>query len=194
MSRHSKYFRYIKPSFDFLMAGWLCIVLLPLMCAIALWLLLSGQPVFFVQERPGLGGRLFKMLKFTTMTNVPGDPIFPMGKFLRKTSLDELPQLFNILKGEMSFIGPRPLLVAYLQKYTPKEHRRHEVKPGITGWAQVNGRNALDFKEKMKLDLYYVAHCSLWLDLRIFLKTFVQLIKWWESDYHAVQVKTSESH
>ena len=192
MDKRSKYFRYIKPSFDFLMAGWLCMVLLPLMLAIALWLFLSGRPIFFAHERPGMGGRLFKMLKFTSMSDAPDDR-FPFGKLLRKTSLDELPQLFNILKGEMSFIGPRPLLVEYLQKYTAEEHRRHEVKPGITGWAQVNGRNALDFKAKMDLDLYYVAHCSFGLDVKIFFRTFIQLARWWESDYHAVQIKTSES-
>ncbi len=135
-----------------------------------------GSPVFFTQLRPGLGGKPFKMLKFRTMTDacdvsgvlLPDEArLTPFGKWLRSTSLDELPELLNVLRGDMSLVGPRPLLVEYLPLYSAVQARRHEVRPGITGWAQVNGRNAISWEEKFKLDVWYVDNQSLWLDIKI---------------------------
>ena len=135
-----------------------------------------GSPVLFRQQRPGLYGRPFTILKFRTMTGdrdaqgnlLPDeDRLTPFGQFLRSTSLDELPELINVLKGEMSLVGPRPLLMRYLGRYSPEQMRRHEAKPGLTGWAQVNGRNDISWEEKFNLDVWYVDHQSLWLDLRI---------------------------
>jgi lipopolysaccharide/colanic/teichoic acid biosynthesis glycosyltransferase len=135
-----------------------------------------GSPVFFTQVRPGLHGKPFKMVKFRTMTSERGPDgellpdavrLTPFGRFLRSSSLDELPELWNVLKGDMSLVGPRPLLMEYLPLYSPVQARRHEVRPGITGWAQVNGRNAISWEDKFKLDVWYVDHCSLWLDVKI---------------------------
>lgn len=135
-----------------------------------------GSPVFFCQTRPGRGGRPFKMVKFRTMTDARGadgallpdaDRLTPFGRFLRSSSLDELPELWNVLKGDMSLVGPRPLLMDYLPLYSAEQARRHEVRPGITGWAQVNGRNALSWDEKFKLDVWYVDNRTLWLDIKI---------------------------
>nr|WP_291327235.1 sugar transferase [Acidovorax sp. 28-64-14] len=135
-----------------------------------------GSPAFFRQVRPGMHGQPFEMVKFRTMTDARGadgallpdaDRLTPFGRFLRASSLDELPELWNVLKGEMSLVGPRPLLMEYLPLYSPQQARRHEVRPGITGWAQVNGRNALGWDEKFKLDVWYVDHRSLWLDIKI---------------------------
>lgn len=135
-----------------------------------------GAPVFFRQVRPGLHGRPFKMVKFRTMTDERGsdgqllpdaDRLTPFGRLLRTTSLDELPELWNVLKGDMSLVGPRPLLMEYLPLYSQEQARRHEMRPGITGWAQVNGRNALSWEEKFKLDVWYVDNHSLWLDIKI---------------------------
>ena len=135
-----------------------------------------GSPAFFLQTRPGLHGRPFNMVKFRTMTDARGvdgqllpdaDRLTPFGRFLRASSLDELPELWNVLKGEMSLVGPRPLLMDYLPLYSAEQSRRHEVRPGITGWAQVNGRNALSWDEKFKLDVWYVDNRSLWLDIKI---------------------------
>jgi len=135
-----------------------------------------GHPVLFRQRRPGLHGRPFEMLKFRTMTDARGpdgqllpdaERLTPFGRLLRATSLDELPELWNVLKGDMSLVGPRPLLMEYLPLYSPEQARRHEVRPGITGWAQVNGRNALGWDAKFQLDVWYVEHRSLWLDFRI---------------------------
>lgn len=148
--------------------------------------IIDGFPVFFIQERPGLGGKIFKMFKFRTMRtgyDTDGKPlpdgqrITRLGKFLRATSLDELPELFNILLGQMSLVGPRPLLVAYLERYSPEQARRHNVLPGITGWAQVNGRNALTWEEKFQLDVWYVEHWSLGLDVRILLMTIKKVLR-----------------
>lgn len=145
-----------------------------------------GSPVLFRQVRPGLHGKPFQMMKFRTMTderNVRGEllpddrRLGPFGRFLRSASLDELPELFNVLKGEMSLVGPRPLLMDYLHLYSKRQARRHEVRPGITGWAQVNGRNALSWEEKFELDVWYVENQSLWLDIRILFKTVWQVIK-----------------
>jgi lipopolysaccharide/colanic/teichoic acid biosynthesis glycosyltransferase len=148
--------------------------------------LLSPGSVFFVQERAGFQGYPFILYKFRTMTDgrdsegnllPPAERITPLGRFLRSTSLDELPQLWNVLKGDMSLIGPRPLLVDYLPLYTEEENRRHEVLPGITGWAQVQGRNALSWKEKFILDVWYVDHLSFWLDMKIFFLTVWRIVK-----------------
>jgi lipopolysaccharide/colanic/teichoic acid biosynthesis glycosyltransferase len=139
-----------------------------------------GSPVLFCQVRPGLHGRLFTMVKFRTMTDECGPDgallpdaqrLTPFGRFLRASSLDELPELWNVLKGEMSLVGPRPLLMEYLPLYTPEQARRHEVRPGITGWAQVNGRNAISWSDKFALDVWYVDHRSLWLDVQILWRT-----------------------
>lgn len=139
-----------------------------------------GSPIFFTQVRPGLNGKPFKMIKFRTMTDArdaegnllpDGVRLTAFGRFLRSTSLDELPELWNVLKGEMSLVGPRPLLMEYLPRYTPEQARRHEARPGITGWAQVNGRNAISWEEKFKLDVWYVDNQSFWLDLKILFLT-----------------------
>jgi lipopolysaccharide/colanic/teichoic acid biosynthesis glycosyltransferase len=158
----------------------------PLLLSLAVLVRLkSGAPVFFRQPRPGLHGRLFQLIKFRTMTperdahgNLLPDAqrLTPFSGWLRSTSLDELPELLNVLKGEMSLVGPRPLLVQYLDRYTPEQARRHNVRPGLTGWAQVNGRNALTWEEKFALDVWYVDHHSLWLDLRILLRTLRQVL------------------
>lgn len=145
-----------------------------------------GPPVLFRQVRPGLGAKPFVMYKFCTMKDArdKGGNLLPdeerltaLGRFLRATSLDELPELWNVLKGEMSLVGPRPLLMEYLSRYTPEQARRHQVKPGITGWAQVNGRNALTWEERFKLDVWYVDHWSLWLDLKILWLTVTKVVK-----------------
>lgn len=171
-----------KRSLDLIVAFMGIIIFAPVIGLIALliWLFM-GWPIFFLQDRPGLHGKPFKIIKFRTMTtcldpNAPpllnvGKRVTPLGKLLRALSLDELPELFNTLKGEMSIVGPRPLLMQYMDRYTPEQHRRHDAKPGITGWAQVNGRNDLTWEEKFALDLWYVDHQSLDLDLKIILMT-----------------------
>jgi lipopolysaccharide/colanic/teichoic acid biosynthesis glycosyltransferase len=145
-----------------------------------------GTPILFRQTRPGQHGRPFEMYKFRTMTDARGsdgqllpdsERLTPFGRFLRSTSLDELPELVNVLKGEMSMVGPRPLFLEYLPLYSPEQARRHEVLPGITGWAQVNGRNAVSWPERFALDVWYVDHHSLWLDLKIILLTFRAVLK-----------------
>jgi lipopolysaccharide/colanic/teichoic acid biosynthesis glycosyltransferase len=146
----------------------------------------QGFPVLFRQVRPGRGGRLFTVYKFRTMRSTrPGEVwyltdeqrITRLGRFLRASSLDELPELWNVIRGDMSLVGPRPLLVEYLEKYTPEERRRHEMRPGITGWAAVNGRNTLRFKDRLKLDIWYIEHWSLGLDLRILAMTAQQVLR-----------------
>ena len=145
-----------------------------------------GSPVIFKQERPGKNGKIFKMLKFRTMLNtvdehgelLPNEQrLTPFGNMLRKTSLDELPEFINVLKGDMSLVGPRPLLCEYLELYTPEQNRRHEVKPGITGYAQVNGRNSIGWEERFKLDVYYVDHYNFLLDLKILFMTVFKVFK-----------------
>jgi undecaprenyl phosphate N,N'-diacetylbacillosamine 1-phosphate transferase len=177
----------VKRSLDFVFAVILLIVLSPLMLLVAIAIKLDSRgPVFFKQERPGKGARIFTIYKFRTMsveTEKAGKPlsniarITKVGSFLRKTSIDELPQLFNILKGEMSFIGPRPLLVEYLEYYSSEQKRRHEVKPGISGWAQVNGRNAISWEEKFKYDIWYVDNQSLLLDIKILFMTVYNVLR-----------------
>jgi sugar transferase EpsL len=163
------------------------LVLLPLMGTLAVWVrVVHGKPVLFKQVRPGYRSVLFPVYKFRTMTDArdPSGNLLPdeerltrLGSFLRATSLDELPELFNVLSGQMSLVGPRPLFKQYLERYSKEQARRHEVLPGITGWAQVNGRNALTWDEKFKLDVWYVDHWSLGLDLKILLKTIWKVIK-----------------
>ena len=167
----------IKRVLDLVLSIPALVILSPvLLCLAALVLAKMGTPILFRQTRPGLDEKPFTLFKFRTMTAahdvqgyVPPDAerLTSFGRFLRKTSLDELPELFNILRGEMSIVGPRPLLMKYLNLYTPEQARRHEVKPGITGWAQINGRNALTWQAKFELDVWYVEHVSFWLDLRI---------------------------
>jgi sugar transferase EpsL len=171
----------IKRLFDLALAFLALIPGLPLMAVIALILWFkAGKPVIFQQARPGLHGRIFKVYKFRSMHNKTDqagkllrddERLFPLGKFLRATSLDELPELFNVLRGEMSWVGPRPLLIAYLERYTPEQARRHNVLPGITGWAQVNGRNILNWEEKFRYDVWYVDHWSFCLDIKILWRT-----------------------
>lgn len=167
----------MKRLFDIALAGFAA-VLLCLPVALLAWQVRRklGSPVFFRQVRPGLHGQPFEMIKFRTMTDErgPDGNLLPdavrltaFGRFLRASSLDELPELWNVLKGEMSLVGPRPLLMEYLPLYSPEQARRHEVRPGITGWAQINGRNAISWAEKFALDVWYVDHRSLWLDARI---------------------------
>ncbi|HHW40486.1 MAG TPA: sugar transferase [Syntrophomonadaceae bacterium] len=178
---------WIKRLIDFLGALFGLLVLSPLMLIIAILVLVSmGAPVLFRQVRPGLHGKPFVLYKFRTMRDAfdgDGKPLpddrrlTPLGRFLRNTSLDELPELYNVLKGEMSLVGPRPLLMEYLDRYTPEQARRHEVKPGITGWAQVHGRNALSWEEKFRLDVWYVNHRSLWLDIKILLLTLWKVLR-----------------
>lgn len=177
----------LKRALDVIGASCALLAFGPVMIYIALRIWREmGSPVLFRQVRPGLYGKPFVMYKFRTMTeardaegNLLPDALrlTPFGRWLRSTSLDELPELFNVLMGDMSLVGPRPLLMEYLDRYTPEQARRHEVKPGITGWAQVNGRNALTWEEKFRLDVWYVDHWNLLLDLKILLLTIVKVLR-----------------
>ena len=179
--------RIIKRLCDFFAALIGLLILAPVLAVIACAIYIRmGSPIMFKQPRPGKNGEIFTFYKFRTMTDerdstgilLPDDKrLTAIGQFIRKTSLDEFPQLWNVLKGDMSLVGPRPLLVAYLDRYTPQQARRHEVKPGITGWAQINGRNTISWEEKFKLDVWYVDNWSLWLDLKILFNTFIKVIK-----------------
>jgi lipopolysaccharide/colanic/teichoic acid biosynthesis glycosyltransferase len=176
-----------KRLFDLIVASLALIVLSPLLLLTALAVRLGlGKPVLFRQPRPGYRGRIFTLYKFRTMredhapdgTPLPDEHrLTALGRFLRATSLDELPELINVLRGEMSLVGPRPLLVKYLPLYTPEQMRRHDVLPGITGWAQINGRNALTWQEKFRLDVWYVDHWSLWLDVKILFLTVWKVLR-----------------
>ena len=167
----------MKRLFDVVVSACALLVLaLPLLVVIWMVRRKLGSPVFFTQVRPGMHGKPFKMVKFRSMTSERGTDgellpdavrLTPFGRFLRSTSLDELPELWNVLKGDMSLVGPRPLLMEYLPLYSPEQARRHEVRPGVTGWAQINGRNALSWEEKFRLDVWYVDNQSFWLDLKI---------------------------
>jgi lipopolysaccharide/colanic/teichoic acid biosynthesis glycosyltransferase len=181
------YKSYLKPLIDFFAALFGLILLSPLLMLVWIGLLFSnnGKPFFF-QQRPGKNGEIFTIIKFKTMNDrldksgklLPdGERLTAIGKFVRKTSLDEIPQLFNVLKGDMSLIGPRPLLPDYLHLYNDFQKRRHEVKPGITGWAQVNGRNAISWDQKFEYDVWYVDHLSFLVDLKIVFKTFEKVFK-----------------
>ena len=181
------YNNFFKRFFDFFIALIGFIILSPLFITItiALYFANQGKPFFF-QERPGLNERIFKMIKFKTMNDKKdkngkflsdGERLTAIGKFVRKTSLDEIPQLINVLKGDMAIIGPRPLLNHYLPLYSAEQRLRHNVRPGITGWAQVNGRNAISWKKKFELDVYYVNHISFSLDIKIFFMTIKKVFK-----------------
>ena len=175
----------LKRAFDIVFsAAWL-VGFAPLLLVVAIFVRLKlGSPVLFIQERPCLRGRPFRMVKFRTMTDERGPDgellsdavrLTAFGKFLRSTTLDEFPEMWNVLVGDMSVVGPRPLLMRYLSRYSPFQARRMEVKPGVTGWAQVNGRNALSWDDKFALDVWYVDHRTFWLDMRIVVKTFFKV-------------------
>lgn len=176
------YSHFLKRILDFLIVFCVLVTIWPILLLLIIWLHFAnkGAGVFFTQERPGKNGKIFKVIKFKTMTDecdangdlLPDEQrLTKVGKFIRSTSVDELPQLINVLKGDMALIGPRPLLPQYLPLYNKEQARRHEVRPGITGWAQVNGRNAISWAKKFELDVWYVDHCSFILDLRIIVLT-----------------------
>lgn len=177
----------LKNLFDKILALFLIILFSPIYIVVSLLIFFKmGSPILFRQKRPGYKEKIFGIYKFRTMTNekdangnlLPDDKrLVGIGKFIRSTSLDELPQLFNVLKGDMSFVGPRPLLVEYLPLYNEKQKRRHDVKPGITGWAQVNGRNAISWEQKFDYDVWYVDNQSFWLDIKILWLTFLKVVK-----------------
>ncbi len=195
----------IKPILDFLFSLTAIIILLPIFVLVTILLSFAnnGKPYFF-QYRPGLNGKIFKIIKFKTMndkkdanSNLLPDEIrlTKIGKFVRKTSLDEIPQLLNVIIGDMSLIGPRPLLVSYLDFYTEIQLKRHDVKPGITGWAQVNGRNTIDWNQKFELDVWYVQNINFLLDIKIFFLTVLKLFKTSEisADGHSTMPRFDES-
>lgn len=176
------YKHHLKRLLDFLLVSFVLLLIWPFLLLITLWLHFAnkGAGAFFFQERPGKDGKIFKVIKFKTMTDerdaegnlLPdAERLTKVGRFVRSTSIDELPQLINVLKGDMALIGPRPLLPQYLPLYSKEQARRHEVRPGITGWAQVNGRNAISWTKKFELDVWYVDHCSFLLDAKIFFLT-----------------------
>lgn len=180
-------YQYLKRLIDLLLSSIIFIMLFPLFLIIAISLKIfnKGAGVFFLQDRPGKSGKIFKLIKFKTMTDerdahgnlLPDEErLTKFGAFLRKTSLDEIPQLLNVIKGDMSLVGPRPLLVEYLPLYNEFQARRHEVKPGITGWAQVNGRNAISWEKKFEFDVWYVDHISFWLDMKIIFLTIKKVL------------------
>lgn len=185
----------MKRLFDLMLSSVLVIVLCPLFLLLIVFIRFKlGTPVFFTQWRPGLGGKPFRIYKFRTMTDerdehgvwLPDEQrITPFGRFLRRFSLDELPQLLNVIKGELSLVGPRPLMMEYLPLYTPQQARRHDVKPGITGWAQIHGRNALTWEEKFELDVWYVDNRSFLIDLRILWLTLCKVLNSAETREHA---------
>ncbi len=181
------YRRWGKRFLDIALTALAIVVLAPALALIALLARFKlGSPVLFRQTRPGIHARSFTMLKFRTMTDArdasgslrpDSERLTPFGRFLRSTSLDELPELLNVIKGDMSLVGPRPLLTQYLERYSPEQLHRHEVRPGITGWAQVNGRNALTWERKFELDVWYVDHQSLWLDIKIIFMTVWKILR-----------------
>lgn len=182
------YKHFFKRFFDFWIALIALICISPILLVVTIWLHFAnkGAGVFFRQERPGKNAKIFKVIKFKTMTDerdmngvlLPDEKrLTRVGKFVRSTSIDELPQLFNVLKGDMALIGPRPLLVQYLPLYNKEQARRHEVRPGISGWAQCHGRNAISWTEKFKLDVWYVDHVSLWTDLKVIWITIQKVLK-----------------
>lgn len=182
------YKNYFKRLLDFIISLVTIICISPILLVVAIWLHFAnkGAGAFFFQERPGKNGKIFKVIKFKTMTderdaegNLLPDAqrLTKVGKFVRSTSIDELPQLINVLKGDMALIGPRPLLVQYLPLYSLEQARRHEVRPGISGWAQCHGRNAISWTEKFKLDVWYVDHCTLWTDIKVIWITIMKVLK-----------------
>lgn len=181
------YRKYLKRWLDFVIVLCALAVIWPVMLLVTLWLHFAnkGAGAFFTQERPGRNGKIFKVIKFKTMTDERGadgnllpdaERLTPVGRFVRSTSIDELPQLINVLKGDMALIGPRPLLVQYLPLYSPEQARRHEVRPGITGWAQCHGRNSISWTEKFKLDVWYVDHCTLITDIKVIFITIKKVL------------------
>lgn len=181
------YKHFFKRVIDFTIALIVLLIIWPILLVIYIWLTIAnkGAGAFFFQERPGLHGKIFKVIKFKTMTDerdtegnlLPdAERLTKVGKFVRSTSIDELPQLINVLKGDMALIGPRPLLVQYLPLYSKEQARRHEVRPGISGWAQCHGRNAISWTEKFKLDVWYVDHCSLMTDLKVIFITIKKVL------------------
>ena len=181
------YRKYLKRWLDFVIVLCVLAVIWPILLLITLWLHFAnkGAGAFFTQERPGRNGKMFKVIKFKTMTDerdadgnlLPdAERLTPVGRFVRSTSIDELPQLINVLKGDMALIGPRPLLVQYLPLYSKEQARRHEVRPGITGWAQCHGRNSISWTEKFKLDVWYVDHCSLITDIKVIFITIKKVL------------------
>lgn len=181
------YKHFFKRLIDFVVSFCALAILWPLLLVVAIWLHFAnkGAGAFFMQDRPGKDAKIFKVIKFKTMTDerdaegklLPDEQrLTKVGRLVRSLSIDELPQLINVLKGDMSMIGPRPLLPKYLPLYSPEQYRRHEVRPGITGWAQVNGRNNISWTRKFELDVYYVDHCSLWLDLKIIFMTVQRVL------------------
>lgn len=182
------YKHFFKRLLDFFISATVLLIIWPILLLITIFLHFAnrGAGAFFTQSRPGKNGKIFKVIKFKTMTDekdangklLPdAQRLTKVGKFIRSTSLDELPQLINVLKGDMALIGPRPLLPEYLPLYSKEQARRHEVRPGITGWAQVHGRNAISWQEKFKLDVWYVDHCSLAVDLKIIWLTIMKVVK-----------------
>ena len=182
------YKHFFKRIIDFTIVFIALLIIWPILLLVAIWLHFAnkGAGAFFTQERPGKNGKIFKVIKFKTMTderdengNLLPDAqrLTKVGKFVRSTSIDELPQLINVLKGDMSLIGPRPLLVKYLPLYSKEQARRHEVRPGMTGWAQCNGRNAISWTKKFELDVWYVDHCTLWTDIKIIWITIMKVLK-----------------
>lgn len=182
------YKHFFKRVIDFTIVFIALLIIWPILLLVTVWLHFAnkGAGAFFTQERPGKNGRIFKVIKFKTMTderdengNLLPDAqrLTKVGKFVRSTSIDELPQLINVLKGDMSLIGPRPLLVKYLPLYSKEQARRHEVRPGMTGWAQCNGRNAISWTKKFELDVWYVDHCTLWTDIKIIWITIMKVLK-----------------
>jgi lipopolysaccharide/colanic/teichoic acid biosynthesis glycosyltransferase len=178
---------FVKRLSDIILTIPVLILLSPILAVISILVLcVHGKPILFRQQRPGYKGQIFTIYKFRTMKNqvdsrghlLPDEKrLTKLGRFLRATSLDELPELFNVLKGEMSLVGPRPLLIDYLPLYSSEQARRHDMPPGMTGWAQINGRNALSWPDKFQLDVWYVDHWSLWLDIKILIKTIVKVLK-----------------
>lgn len=176
-----------KRIFDLLLTIPGLLLISPLLLILAVWVRCAhGSPLLFSQVRPGYRGKPFTLYKFRSMTNArdaqgrllpDAERLTRLGRFMRRTSLDELPELINVLRGEMSLVGPRPLLMQYLERYSPEQARRHDVLPGLTGWAQVNGRNALSWEDRFRLDVWYVDHWSLWLDIKILFLTFWKVIK-----------------
>ena len=182
------YKHFLKRFLDFWIAFIALVCISPLLIVVTLWLHVAnkGAGAFFLQERPGKDGRIFRIIKYKTMTDerdadgrlLPDEQrLTKVGRFVRSTSIDELPQLFNVLKGDMALIGPRPLLVQYLPLYSKEQARRHEVRPGISGWAQCHGRNAITWTEKFKLDVWYVDHCTLWTDIKVIWITVMKVLK-----------------
>ncbi len=196
------YKHFFKRFFDFWISLIVLIIISPILLVVTIWLHFAnkGAGAFFFQERPGKNAKIFKVIKFKTMTDerdsegnlLPDEKrLTKVGKFVRSTSIDELPQLINVLKGDMALIGPRPLLVQYLPLYSPEQARRHEVRPGISGWAQCHGRNAISWTEKFKLDVWYVDHCTLFTDIRVIFITIKNVLM--RKDINSATAATMEA-